>query len=75
MTNVTNFPADALRNITEEQFQQILESDGPVAKQFQRLLFREVLPEIRRTGSYHGPRDAISALLAAVIEEARGATT
>ena len=29
-------------------------SEKPFAKQFQRWLFHEVLPEIRRTGSYHG---------------------
>jgi prophage antirepressor-like protein len=57
---------DPLAQISEEAFNAIMESDTPSAKRFQRWLFHEVLPEIRRTGRYHGSPDQMRAMLASV---------
>jgi prophage antirepressor-like protein len=52
--------------ISEEAFDAIMASDTPSAKRFRRWLFREVLPEIRRTGRYYGSPDQKRAMLASV---------
>jgi prophage antirepressor-like protein len=52
--------------ISEEAFEAIMASDTPSAKRFRRWLFEEVLPEIRRTGRYHGSPDRKRAMLATV---------
>jgi prophage antirepressor-like protein len=54
------------RWISEEAFDAIMASDTPSAKRFRRWLFREVLPEIRCTGRYHGSPDHKRAMLASV---------
>src|SRR5262245_39035247 len=38
-------------------------SRKPIAQKFKRWLFEEVLPEIRRTGSYHGDTTPLDALI------------
>ena len=43
-------------------------SKTPFAKQFQRWVFHEVLPEIRRTGGYHGEPGQIDNLLAPIFK-------
>jgi prophage antirepressor-like protein len=53
-------------DISEEAFDAIMASDTPSAKQFRRWLFREVLPEIRRTGRYQGSPEKKRAMLASV---------
>jgi prophage antirepressor-like protein len=40
-----------------------LTSRKPIAKRFARWLYREVLPDIRRTGSYHGGSAPLDALI------------
>jgi prophage antirepressor-like protein len=52
--------------ISEEAFNAIMASDTPSAKRFQRWLFREVLPEIYRTGRYTGSPERKRAMLASV---------
>jgi prophage antirepressor-like protein len=52
--------------ISEEAFDAIMASDTPSAKRFRRWLFREVLPEMRRTGRYSGSPDQKRAMLASV---------
>jgi prophage antirepressor-like protein len=51
--------------ISEAAFDAIMESDTPSAKAFRRWLFREVVPEIRRTGRYGSP-EKCRAMLASV---------
>jgi prophage antirepressor-like protein len=47
-------------------YRLILMSPKPEAKHFVRWLSHDVLPEIRRTGSYHGPPGQLSTMLAAM---------
>jgi prophage antirepressor-like protein len=56
-------------------YRLIMRSDKPIAKRFQRWVFHEVLPEIRKTGSYSATKeklptnfDAIRALVDAAEE-------
>jgi hypothetical protein len=49
-------------------YRLIMVSKKPFAKQFQRWLFHEVLPKIRRTGSYHGEPGQIDNLLAPIFK-------
>ena len=47
-------------------------SRKPVAQRFSRWLFGEVLPEIRRTGSYRGGSAPLDALISHLAEREQG---
>jgi prophage antirepressor-like protein len=49
-------------------YRLIMVSETPFAKQFQHWLFHEVLPEIRRTGGFHGEPGQLENLLAPIFK-------
>jgi prophage antirepressor-like protein len=56
-----------VRLFTRELFDFAMESDTPAAKNFRRWLFREVVPEIHRTGRYSADMAQLDVLAAELL--------
>lgn len=65
----SNYQSKAILINESGLYSLILSSKLPKAKEFKRWVTSEVLPEIRKTGSYHSPKTYLEALKALVASE------